>query len=123
MLFLLFSVLSVSLSVTTPAVLQTIVFSFMEIYCHAVCLANVHVYGSLKMDAISSDHVGTMALLLSEMASEAISEHLILKNFLVRKHTPEPSYFCMFNCLCMHTWTPENSGYRPEYELAIYTLH
>ena len=48
----------------------------------------------------------TTALVLSQMASEAISEHLISKISL-GEHAPHTPPYSLV-CLCMHTYTSDN---------------
>ena len=78
------------------------------------CLANAYV-DSQKLDAIlCKPCIATTALVLSQIASEVISEHLISKIFL-GEHASRPLYSCML----MHTYIQpcnppsKNPGYRP----------
>ena len=47
-----------------------------------------------------------MALLLSKMAPEAISEHLISKNVL-GEHPPRPLVLCACFLIYLHTYTSD----------------
>ena len=106
-------------TVTPPAVLPTIVLSFVETRCRLHLSKCIH--GQPKIGRNTSR---TMQLLqvcfCPKMASQAISEHFISKTFL-GDHAPRPPQFCMLMHTYIHIRHPcnspsENPGYGPQRE-------
>ena len=79
--------------VTPPAVLPTLVPSLLEI--RSQLAQQMHTWTARNWMQYSGSHVATTALVLSQMASEAISEYLTSKIFLGEHALVLHAYVCI----------------------------